>query len=53
MTCLCKKRHTFGTNSMSVRNSSATALRAVAGDSPQTGPEETRRFRTRPLRCPT
>src|SRR5437764_6450226 len=35
--------HTFRTNSMSERDSSATALRAVAGDSPPTRPEGTRR----------
>src|SRR5207237_1370117 len=34
MTCLWTKSHTFFTNSMSRRNSSATSLRDVAGDSP-------------------
>ncbi len=41
-TCLWKKRHTFATKSMSPRNSPATALRAVAGDSPKTWVQRTR-----------
>ena len=34
MTCLWTKSHTFDSNSMSRRDSSATSLRDVAGDSP-------------------
>jgi len=38
--------HSFGTNSMSARDSSATSLRDVAWDSPATRPEGTRRHPT-------
>jgi len=40
---LWKKNHAFDPNAMAVRGSSATALRAVAGDSPAPWPEGPRR----------
>ncbi len=53
MTVLWKQRLTFGTNSTSLRDSSATALWAVAGDSPEPRPEGTRLPRARLRTCRT